>query len=136
MSYDLMVFDPDASPTARDGFMDWYDQQTQWAEDHSYDNPEVCTPELRAWFLELVEEYPVMNGPHASDDFDNPKLSDYSIGKSVIYIAFSWSVADNAYQSVFNLAKKHRVGFFDVSATNSQVWMPDSEHEYVCVHGG
>ena len=84
MSYDLMVFDPQAPPANREGFMAWYGQQTHWTEDHSYDSPDVCTPDLRAWFFEMMKEYPSMNGPHASEDVDNPKLTDYSIGRSAI----------------------------------------------------
>jgi hypothetical protein len=40
MSYDLMVFDPKAPPSDREGYMAWYDQQTLWNEEHSYDNPD------------------------------------------------------------------------------------------------
>ncbi len=42
MSYDLMVFDPKAPPSDREGYMAWYDQQTLWNEEHSYDNPDEC----------------------------------------------------------------------------------------------
>jgi hypothetical protein len=48
MSYDLMVLDPAAAPAGRESFMEWYDQQAEWAESHSYDNPARCTPGLRA----------------------------------------------------------------------------------------
>ena len=136
MSYDLMVFDPGAPPRDQTGFMEWYRRQTEWGEDHSYDNPEVSTPRLRLWFLEMIEDYPAMNGLFATDDVDNPKVTDYSVGMSVIYSAFAWSMAKNAYQDMFALAKKHNVGFFDVSAKEGQVWIPDSNGDYVCVHGG
>ena len=48
MSYDLMVFDPAAAPREREEFMQWYDAQTEWAEDHECDDPAVTTPALRA----------------------------------------------------------------------------------------
>src|SRR6266446_4847924 len=135
MSYDLMVFDPKAPPAGRAGFMAWYRQQTGWQEGHSYNDPEVSTPELRGWFLEIITKYPAMNGPHASDDVDNPKVTDYSVGKSVIYAAFAWSEAKAAFENMFSLAKKHRVGFFDVSAGNGGVWVPESTGAYSCIHG-
>jgi hypothetical protein len=135
MSYDLMVFDPEAPPPDRDGFMDWYRQQTKWEEGHRYDNPEVSTPELRAWFHEMITHFPAMNGPFASDDVDNPKVTDYSVGRSVIYAGFAWSQAEEAFRTMFSLAEKHRVGFFDVSASDGGVWMPDSEGHYTCAHG-
>src|SRR5258706_15174944 len=135
MSYDLMVFDPKSAPADRSAFLTWYRDQTGWTECSDYNDPNNCSPQLRAWLLEMVQEYPPMNGPYSDHDYDNPKLADYSIGKSIIYVAFSWSQAEGAYQSMFDLAKRHRVGFFDVSATDGQVWMPAGEHDYLCVHG-
>ncbi len=38
-------------------------------------------------------------------------LTEYSIGNAMIYTAFAWSVADEAYSTVKELAKKHGVGF-------------------------
>ena len=130
-----MVIDPKAPPSGRTGFMDWYRQQTQWKEGHRYDNPDVSAPELRAWFLEMITQYPAMNGPYASEDVDNSKVTDYSVGRSVIYAAFAWSEAEAAFEIMFRLAKKHSIGFFDVSAGNGGVWVPDSAGDYVCVHG-
>ena len=115
--------------------MDWYKGQTQWREGHTYNDPAVSTPKLRAWFFEMIKEYPPMNGPHASDDVDDHKQTDYSIGKYVIYACFAWSEATSAIKATFNLAEKHRVGFFDVSTNNGGVWMPDEEGGYSCVHG-
>jgi hypothetical protein len=126
MSYDLIVFDIGSPPKDRDGFMGWYNQQIEWSEEHDYDNPEVCTPELRAWFLELIQEYPALNGPYASDEVDNPKSSDYSLGKSMIYACFAWSLMEDAYGVVFELAKKHQVGIFETSSNDGQIWFPDS----------
>ena len=105
--------------------MKWYRQQTEWSEDHGYNNPEVSVPELRAWFMEMITHYPPMNGPLSSDDPDDPKVTDYSVGKTVIYAAFAWSEAEGAFKTMYQLAEKHKVGFFDVSSKNGRVWMPD-----------
>ncbi|MEC1180464.1 hypothetical protein P9B03_18360 [Metasolibacillus meyeri] len=43
------------------------------------------------------------------------RLTEYNIGYAMIYTAFAWSVADEAYNIMKKLAKKHGVGFFDVS---------------------
>ena len=128
MSYDLMVFEATAAPKARNDFMLWYKQQTQWSEGHGYDDPKVCSQPLRGWFMEMIESFPAMNGPYASDDIDNPKVTDYSVGKDVIYAAFAWSQTDSAYASMTALAKKHNVGFFDVSADDGAIVFP-SESE-------
>lgn len=76
------------------------------------------------WFLEMKESFPAMNGPYASDDVDDPKVTDYSIGRDVIYAAFGWSQAEHAYPKMFELAEKHRVGFFDPSGSG-EIFVPD-----------
>ncbi len=134
MSYDLMVFDSKSAPSNRQGFMDWYRRQTKWGEGHRYDNPDISTPELRAWFLDMISRYPMMNGPYASEE-DSSKVTDYSIGRAVIYAAFAWSEAEQARELMFSLAQKHRVGFFDVSVGNGGVWMPTADEQYSCIHG-
>lgn len=125
MSYDLMVFEPGSAPRDRAEFMTWYNDQTQWTEPHGYNDPSVTSARLRAWYDEMTIEFPNMNGPGISDDdFDNPKLTDYSIGQSVIYAAFAWSQAEGAYKAMRGLAVKHGVGFFDVSADEGEIWEP------------
>ena len=123
LSYDLMVFEPSVAPRQRDVFLEWYHDQTNCAEPHSYDDPKQASPMLAAWFLDMIKTFPPMNGPLRSDDIDNPKVTDYSIGSSVIYAAFAWSQAREAYTEVRRLAKKHHVGFFDVSG-NSEIEFP------------
>jgi hypothetical protein len=134
MSYDLMVFDPKAPPADRAGFEAWYRQQTEWTEDHGYGDPNNTTPELRAWFLGMIKDFPAMNGPYASRDYDNARVSDYCIGRSVIYVAFAWSQGEPAYEATFERARKHRVGFYNVSGAKGEVWVPKGESEYVCIH--
>jgi hypothetical protein len=131
MSYDLMVFEPIDPPRERNAFLDWYRLQTQWPEDHSYDDPAATTAGLSAWFTEIRRDFPNMNGPGAHDianDEHNPRVTDYAIGRSVIYAAFSWMEAENAYSLVRVLAVKHRVGFFNVSAENGEIWFPPTNH--------
>ena len=79
----------DAAPKRKKEFLEWYNEQTQWSEDHRYDDPANTAEELQNWFMEMREAFPAMNGPYASDDVDNPKTTDYSIGRDVIYAAFS-----------------------------------------------
>lgn len=127
MSYDLMVFEPSSAPKNRKEFMEWYDAQTEWTEEHSYDDPKVTTPALQAWFTDMVETFPPMNGPLASDDEDDPKVTDHNIGKYIIYSAFAWSCAEEAYTLMRELSIKHNIGFFDVSADNGEILFPGIE---------
>ena len=53
--------------------------------------------------------------------------TDYSIGKEVIYAAFSWSTVEEAYELTRKLAKKHDVGFFDVSENDGDIILPDGK---------
>jgi hypothetical protein len=115
MSYDLLVFDPDNPPRDRAAFREWWHHQAEWSEDHGYNDPSVTTPELKAWFDDIRQTFPPLNGPLASNDYDDPRLTDYSIGQHVIYAAFAWSEAENAYPLVRELAVKHGVGFYDAS---------------------
>lgn len=126
MSYDLMVFRPEAAPKTRIEFMDWYHNQAKWGEGHSYNDPVVTSDELKSWFKEMILTFPAMNGPYAVDDPDNELVTDYCIGKDVIYVTFAWSIAERAYELMKHLAEKHEVGFFDASANDGDILFPDN----------
>ena len=137
MSYDLMVFDASAAPHEQDAFMEWYDAQTQWGEGHSYDSSDVATAELRAWYDDMRRTFPAMNGPDAawsrdlpndSPLWDDPHVTDYCIGKHVIYCGFAWSIADEARAAVVRLAEQHKIGFFDASG-DSRIVFPGERYE-------
>ncbi len=129
MSFDLMVFETAAAPKKKDEFMEWYDRQTEREEDHDYMSAAVASPALQDWYMEMKETFPPMDGDDAPDmdslsaeaeDF----LTDYSIGREVIYAAFSWGKAGEAYELACKLAQKHGVGFFDVSGDGGII-LPD-----------
>ena len=132
MSYDLMVFEKTKAPQTKEAFLEWFSKQTEWSEDHDYQSIRVSSPALQSWFMEIKDTFPPMNGEYAPDmeQFDqNPQLetymTDYSIGREVIYAAFAWPVAEEAHDSVMKLAQKHGVGFFDVSAEDGVILLPD-----------
>jgi len=126
MSYDLMVFDPASAPRTHAEFIAWYDQQTEWEEDHGYNDPAVTTPALRAWFMDMIGIFPALNGPFSSEELpeDEALVTDYCIGNSVIYVTFAWSKAEQAYDSAFDLAEKHGLGFFNASSDDAEIWLP------------
>lgn len=120
MSYDLMVFSAHKAPQSETEFLEWYDEQIEWSENHNYVDPVVTSKELKAWFLEMIETFPALNGPYAPEDDSvvfSEYITDYDIGESVIYASFKWAVAEQAYDKMYELAEKHRVGFFDVSGS-------------------
>lgn len=123
MSYDLMVFAPEAAPSKREAFLDWYDQQTEWNDDRAYDNPALATPALQAFFAELSAEF-----PPAAADSDDETGTEYTIAPSLIYLSFlDWDKIDRAHEAVFSLAGKHGLGFFDVSSDLAETWLPDKK---------
>ena len=116
MSYDLLVFEPTAAPRTREEFRVWWLAQSEWSEGHSYDDASVTSERLKLWYQDIEAEWPCLNGPCFQErNLDSPKLTDYSIGKVVIYACFAWTEAENAYPVVRALAVKHGVGFYDVS---------------------
>ncbi len=131
MSYDLMVFEKTKAPKTKEEFMEWFEEQAEWGEDHNYQTIGVASPALQNWFMEMKETFPPMNGEYAPDDDAlaadaglEDRLADYCIGRNVIYVGFAWSVAEEAYEQMLALAGKHDVGFFDVSG-NGDIILPD-----------
>lgn len=130
MSYDLMVFEKTKAPAAKKEFLEWFQEQTEWSEDHDYQTISVSSPALQSWFMEMKETFPPMNGefapdPDLPDEELDGRLVDYCIGHDVIYAAFAWSAAEEAYETVRRLAQKHEVGFFDVSEEDGDILLPD-----------
>lgn len=138
MSYDLLVFAPEKAPNTREEFLSWWEETSEWSEDHSYDDPKVSAPKLQAWFLEMIKTYPAMNGPFSSEEFpeDDSIVTDYSVGKDAIYAAFAWSKAEAAHEHVFSLAAKYQIGFFDASSETAAVWLPDGKGGLKLSHQG
>ncbi len=135
MSYDLMVFETSAAPAERGPFLDWCARQTEWTEGHGYDDPAVSSPALAAWFHDMRRAFPPMNGPYQGGTDDDARVTDYSVGAAVIYAAFAWSQAEAAYRVALELARRHRLGFYDVSADDGQVWLPTASGGYAVAHG-
>lgn len=126
MSYDLMVFEPDAVPPEHAEFVHWCAQRTKWGEDHGYDDPAQSSTHLQAWFEEIIRIFPPMHGPSAGvqQPEDEASSTDYAIGADFIYASFAWSKAEPAYMTVARLAEKHQLGLFNASSSGEEVWVP------------
>lgn len=132
MSYDLMVFAPEAAPRKRPAFLDWYEAQTEWPEDHGYDDPALAAPALQAFYAELSEAFPPVSGD-AAEEMESG--ADYTIARDLIYISFlDWDKIDQAHETVYRLAAKHALGFFDVSSDIAEVWLPDDKEGLRVAH--
>jgi hypothetical protein len=125
MSYDLMVFEPNAPPASHAEFLDWYAEQTKWSEDHGYDDPALSSANLRAWFEDMIEIFSPVHGQLAKGRVEEEVSSaDYAIGAEFILVSFAWSMAEAAYITVARLAEKHHVGLFNASSSGEEVWLP------------
>jgi hypothetical protein len=148
LSYDLAVFDVSAAPRNAPDFTKWYEVQTDWFEVQAgasrlalvafysdlifrstFCRRRVLKPALRAWFIDMLREFPDMNDRSArtDDDPDNPRLSSYGVSRSLIYVGFAWSITTEAHEACYRLAAKHGVGFIDVSGDEGDVWFPAGE---------
>lgn len=131
MSYDLMVFDVRCAPNNSKKFMLWYNEQTEWNEGHDYDDPAVTESKLKSWFLEVIITFPALNGPFSNTNIvENDHLTDYSIGKHIIYACVGYNIAEEAYIKMSSLAEKHGLGFFDPSG-ESNIFVPNKTGKLV-----
>lgn len=120
-----MVFDMDQAPREPAPFMEWYDQLTRWNEGRDYNDPTETSPALQGWYRDMISGFPPMNGPDAvsEDRLDDSHVTDYSCARHAIYAAFAWSVVEEARRATFETARRHGLGFFDVS-DDGGVWGP------------
>ncbi|MBL0886366.1 hypothetical protein [Myceligenerans indicum] len=126
MSYDILAFEPSAVTDA--DFPAWWEVQSEWPEDHSYNDPSVTTANLQAFYRDLTQIFPPMNGPGVPTDDEirqapelESRMTDYSVGTSLIYAAFAWSQAREARTVFSTLAEKYRVAVAWVSDHGSIV---------------
>lgn len=129
MSYDLAVFDKRKAPADTAGFISWYEKQTEWEDDLDYDAISHASLELQGVYHALRTIFPPMNGPYAPSDEElsnspdlEGRLCDYCIGKDILYLSFSYSMADHAYPIVKRAAYFHGAGFFDASGESRPVF--------------
>jgi len=73
------------------------------------------------FFMEFVKEYPSMNGEFAPTDeeFENDpelesKLINYTIDNDLIYMGIAYSVSDETFDKIEELAYKHGLGYYDM----------------------
>lgn len=124
MSYDLLVFAPDAAPPKRAAFLDWYDEETDWRDDLDYDDPATASPALQAFYADLAAEFP----PAPASETEPDSGTEYTIAPALIYMSFyDWDKIDQAHAAVSRLAARHALGFFDISSDLAEVWLPDKK---------
>ena len=121
MSVDVLVFDKSKAPTEPMEFLKWFYKKSEWSSDRDYNDIKGTSQPLVGFFMELVKEYPSMNGEFAPDDeeFENDpelesKLIDYTIDDDLIYMGIAYSVPDEVFDKIEDLAYKHGLGYYDM----------------------
>lgn len=117
ISYDILAFDPAA--TSDEDFPQWWAQQSEWGESHGYDDASMTTPALAAFYAELVQTFPDLNGSGAANPTNSARVTDYSIGTSLVYAAFACSQAEAARAAFLEAAQRHGVAVALVSDDDS-----------------
>ena len=114
MSFDVAIFDMQATGiTTRADFTQWYEKFTDWTAGRDYDTAEGSTEPIAGFFEAISQTYPSMNSTLADEDdsfFDDPKVTDYSVGIDGIYAAVSYSQAEEFLAEVMKLAPQFEVG--------------------------
>lgn len=120
MSYDLVLFERNKEIKNYETFLAWLEVQTGWEEERDYNDVIGTAPRLVEGFMKLKKQFPPLNGPHSLSDEEafgdaetERHLTDYSIGSEIIYAAFGWSVAKEAYRETKMVADACQLGFFD-----------------------
>lgn len=124
-----MVFEPASAPTECAAFMAWYREQTAWSEPHDYSDPVNASPRLKQWYDSMRASFPAMNGPDSTTDYDDLRVTGYTISRQVVYADFRWNHAEEAFAESLKWAKLHRLGFFDASGAG-EVWLPVADDQY------
>lgn len=130
MSYDLLIFKGEDAPRDKNEFKKWYEELVDWKSEYDYHDYKQSDEAIQAFFLELIETFPPMNGPLALESMEEDSYAtDYSIGENFIYCGFSWLVFDTAGDIVKSLAKKHHLGFFGISDYQEILYNDESKKQ-------
>nr|WP_321452530.1 hypothetical protein [uncultured Carboxylicivirga sp.] len=124
MSYDLLVFKKEAAPRKWRDFMTWYKKQVQSAANHRMDITNSAI-ELHELYKEMRSVFPDEDNAFNNNRYGKRYINNCSIGKDIIYVGFTWAVAEEAFQKMIELAEKYSVGFFDVSSEDGSVYFPE-----------
>ena len=124
MSYDILIFEPDA--VTDEDFPQWWEQVSRWEEPRDYYTTEGSTPAIRSIYRDLIRAFPPYNGPDALseeelEERENEGLpvADYTIGADYIYISVGWSDANALVKIVGQMAWTQRLAVAYVSEDNS-----------------
>ena len=136
MSYDLVVFEPDAAPADRNGFRTWYTEAAHLGDGKLAGNPTAPAPVLQAWYRDMIKAFPALIGPDAPAfrEIDDERSAEYRFGPTAIFASFQWEASRKVQLQALRLARSHGVGLFDACGPTCAVWGPTEKGYYGVVH--
>ena len=124
MSYDILIFEPDA--VTDEDFPQWWEQVSRWEEPRDYDTTEGSTAAIRSFYRDIIRAFPPFNGPDALSEEELEEreeqglpVADYTIGADYIYISVGWSDANALVKIVRQMAWTQRLAVAYVSEDSS-----------------
>ncbi|MCI8530710.1 MAG: hypothetical protein HFH82_16545 [Lachnospiraceae bacterium] len=134
MSFDLAVFEKNEVTTNQSEFLKWFHQK---AECENVSEISCASDKLQKFFHSIRDIFPPMNGEFSPDDkflSENPEiekyLCDYTIREDMIYLSFSYSVSEFAYDTIRRAAYFAEVGFFNPSSHSLPIFF-DSRYPMI-----
>ena len=136
MSYDLIAFDPALAPRDRHDFLDWISRAFRSMDGPLGSDPARLSIELQGWHAELRQVFPSAGDPHAfaADTDGGSKNAAYRFAQHAVQASFEWSNAGPAMFRARKIAQAHRVGLFEASGADCNVWMVSNRGRFEIVH--
>ena len=105
MSYDILIFEPDA--VTDEDFPQWWEQVSRWEEPRDYDTTEGSTPAIRAFYRDLIRAFPPFNGPDALSDAELEEREEQGLPwRAVFMVGVCWSATDALVVTASELTRR------------------------------
>jgi hypothetical protein len=121
VSYDLLVFELDGVPRSAGEFAAWFQDVMGEIDATRVHDPTTMSPRLQGWLKDMLAEFPDYNDPDFDDENPTIRATGYSICDRAIHTEFRWQAAEAAYAATLGFARKHGLGFFDLSGKKGNV---------------
>ena len=126
MSLDLFIFERREEIKTSLDVLNYLEEFTKYEENIDYNSLKGCSPVITAWAKRMFEQFPPMNGEHASPDeiaFESEDsehhLTDYALGKHGAVCSFSYAVDEEALDLLFDIADEYGIGVYDFQSVDN-----------------
>lgn len=135
MTYDVLVFAPEAAPASRRKFLRWYGLEGN--EENAASGLSSMDLRLQSWYVKMVKFFPPRRGPLAAPSSFKGEgfLSNYVLRRNSIYTSFDSSKMEEAVSRCMTLAQECGLGIYLVGEKEFMLLFPKGgEMEMVKSH--